>query len=308
MTNRSVAGRGGEGLGSDTEHRERSGDGDGHGVDPERGRAGRGQAAFRARRQRAPGAGAASRYRQPRTTRILRCAGAPVRRHRPASSGLRQIRAPAMAAQRARRRGHLSMAAVRSRHRAAGLGRARLWRVDRRRDGDDGARRAAPAGAGRRDGLEAARGRHLRPGDRQLPRLCPRRVSRPGGVRPHLRRGVDRPAGRVGHLPRDVLPDRLEALHVQPDPAASPGRGAGAGAGGVGRRRQDRAEERRRALCRGLAQGAVRDRARQPGIASTWSSPRRWRGWSAASSPRIEAHARRLSAAPGNGNRRNPCM
>ena len=93
-------------------------------------------------------------------------------------------------------------------------------------------------------------------------RLCPRRVSRSGGVCPRLWRRVDRPAGRVGHLPRDVFSHRLEAVHVQPDPAASAGRGAGAGAGGVGRRRQDRAAERRRALCRGAAQGAVRDRAR----------------------------------------------
>ena len=69
------------------------------------------------------------------------------------------------------------------------------------------------------------------------------------GVRPDLRRCVDRPAGRLGHLPRDVLPHRLEALHVQPDPAASAGRGARAGAGRLGRRRQDRAAERRRALC-----------------------------------------------------------
>ena len=48
----------------------------------------------------------------------------------------------------------------------------------------------------------------------------------PAGVRPHLRRRVDRPARRLGSVPRDELPHRLEALHVQPEPAASVGRGA----------------------------------------------------------------------------------
>ena len=88
-------------------------------------------------------------------------------------------------------------------------------------------------------------------GDHRLYRLCPRRLPRPEGVRPRLwRRALDRPARDVGHLPRDELPHRLEALHVQPDPAASAGRRARAGAGGVGRRRQGRAAERRRALRR----------------------------------------------------------
>ena len=39
----------------------------------------------------------------------------------------------------------------------------------------------------------------------------------------------------MGHRPRDVLPRRVEAIHVQPDAAASAGRRAIAGAGGVGR-------------------------------------------------------------------------
>ena len=39
----------------------------------------------------------------------------------------------------------------------------------------------------------------------------------------------------VGPLPRDVLPDRLEAVHVQPDIAASVGRGARPGARRLGR-------------------------------------------------------------------------
>ena len=55
------------------------------------------------------------------------------------------------------------------------------------------------------------------------------------------RRALDRPARDVGHLPRDELPHRLEALHVQPDAAASAGRRARAGAGRVGRRGQGRA-------------------------------------------------------------------
>ena len=88
-------------------------------------------------------------------------------------------------------------------------------------------RAAASAGAGRRDGAEAARGRHPRPGDRQLHRLCPRRLPRPGGLRPRLRRRDHRSAGRLGHLPRDELPHRLEAVHVQPDLAASVGRRCG---------------------------------------------------------------------------------
>ena len=108
------------------------------------------------------------------------------------------------------------------------------------------------------------------------------------GVRPDLRRGLDRPAGRLGSVPRDVLPHRLEALHVQPDPAASAGRGARPGAGRLGRRRQDRAAERRRTLCSLAARGAVRDRARLPGIASRWSSRRRWRGSSRRLSTRTE--------------------
>src|SRR5262249_30970938 len=163
---------------------------------------------------------------------------------------------------RARRRRHLSMAARRARDRAAVARRAGFWRLDRRGDGDDGADGAAPPGPRRGDGPEAAGGRHIRSVDRQLHRLRPRRVSRSGGVSPYLRRGHDRSAGRMGHLPRDVLPHRLEAVHVQPDPGAFAGRGEGAGAGRLGRRRQDRAAQCRRTLCRGLAGCPLRDRAR----------------------------------------------
>ena len=88
-----------------------------------------------------------------------------------------------MAAPPARHRRALSMAAGRSRGRARQPRRARLWRLDRGRDGGAGAARLPPARAGRRDGRQAARGRHLRPGDRQLYRLRPRRLPQPGRVR-----------------------------------------------------------------------------------------------------------------------------
>jgi pimeloyl-ACP methyl ester carboxylesterase len=76
------------------------------------------------------------------------------------------------------------------------------------------------------------------PGDRRLHRLCPCRLPRSESLRPRLRRrAVERAAGRMGHLPRDELPHRMEAIHVQPDPSGSAGRRARAGVAGVGRRR-----------------------------------------------------------------------
>ena len=71
---------------------------------------------------------------------------------------------------------------------------------------------------------------------------------------------LGRSARDVGHLPRDELPHRLEALHVQPDPAAPAGRRARAVAGRVGRRRQNRAAQRRQDLCKGAAQRQAGDR------------------------------------------------
>ena len=65
---------------------------------------------------------------------------------------IRPVRAAAMVAQCARRRGHVSMASRRSRRRAGFADRPRLWRMDRRRDGDDGTARVPPAGSGRGDG------------------------------------------------------------------------------------------------------------------------------------------------------------
>ena len=74
-------------------------------------------------------------------------------------------------------------------------------------------------------GIKPPQGDILDHAHHRLHRLCPRRLPRPEGVRRGLRRGaVDRPARDVGHLPRDELPHRLEALHVQPDAAASAGR------------------------------------------------------------------------------------
>ena len=129
-------------------------------------------------------------------------------------------------------------------------GRPRLRRLDRRRDGQPWRpptfRRLVLVGA---MGIKPPQGDILDQAHRQLHRLRPRRLPRPEGVRPRLRRrAVGRPARAVGHLPRDELPHRLEALHVQPDAAASAGRRARAGARRVGRRRQDRAAERRQAL------------------------------------------------------------
>ena len=163
-----------------------------------------------------------------------------------------------------------------SRSAQRGPGRARLRRLDRGRDGQHGAGRSLAAGAGRRDGHQAAAGRHPRPRRHRLHRLRPRRLPRPEGVRPGLRRrALDRPARDVGHLPRDELPHRLEALHVQPDPAAPAGRGARAGAGRVGRRRQGRAAERRRASMPRRCPTPGSRSSRAAAIASTWSSPRR---------------------------------
>ena len=78
-----------------------------------------------------------------------------------------------------------------------------------------------PDGAGRPHGHQAARRRHLRPGDRFLSGLSAGRLPQPRRVPPGLRPGRHRPTGTVGHLPRDVLPHRVETLHVQPDVAAS---------------------------------------------------------------------------------------
>ena len=179
--------------------------------------------------------------------------------------------------------------------------RARLWRLDRRRDGDDGAARLPPLGSGRRDGGEAARRRHFRPGDRQLYRLRPRRLPRPGGVRAGLWRCLDRPAGRLGSVPRDELPDRLEAVHVHPEPAAFVGRGAGAGAGRLGRRRQDRAAQRRRALRR-PAPKARFEIVRASGHCVEMEQPDQL-------ARLVQTSSRRIKKPPGRSRpRRKPCM
>ena len=85
------------------------------------------------------------------------------------------------------------------------------------------------------------------------------------GVRPDLWRCLDRPAGRLGSVPRDELPHRLEALHVQPDLAASAGRGARAGARRLGRRRQDRAAAAPASVMRALLREARLEIVRDAG-------------------------------------------
>ena len=194
------------------------------------------QAASDARRQRSAGAGAAPRHRHAGSPAVLRYAGAELRRAGAASSRLGQVGAAAMAAQRARHRRDAQLAAGRSRPERRVAGGARLRRLDRRRDGEPGADRVPQAGAGRRDGHQAARGLYRRPGDRVLSRLSAGRLPRSGGVHARLWRCIDGSARAVGHLPRDGVPHRVEAVHVQPDAAASAGRREDAGAGGVGRR------------------------------------------------------------------------
>ena len=58
-------------------------------------------------------------------------------------------------------------------------GRAGIRRLDRRRDGQPVADRVPQAGAGRRDGHQAAGGLHRRPGDRVVSRLSEGGVPRP---------------------------------------------------------------------------------------------------------------------------------
>ena len=78
-------------------------------------------------------------------------------------------------------------------------GRAGFRRLDRRRDGEPVADRLSQAGAGRRDGHQAARRRHRRPGDRVVSRLSAGRLPRPGRVHPRLWRCDHGPARAVGH-------------------------------------------------------------------------------------------------------------
>ena len=74
-----------------------------------------------------------------------------------------------------------------------------------------------------------------------------------------LRRRDNRSARSLGHRPRDVLPHGVEALHVQPDAAASAGLGESAFADRVGRARQGRAGVDREPMEDGAAQCQARD-------------------------------------------------
>ena len=144
--------------------------------------------------------------------------------------GLRRLRAPEVAAQRARRRGHLPVRCSPS----AGspevsLRRARLRWLDRRGDGDAwrraAFRRLVLVGA---MGIKPDRGRDPRPGARVSYIEYVRAGLRgPERVRAHLRRrAADEPARAVGPQPRDDVPHRVEAVHVQPVAAAPAGRRA----------------------------------------------------------------------------------
>ena len=106
-----------------------------------------------------------------------------LRRSGPASSGLGPVGATAMVAQPARHRGDAPMAADRTGRARRVAGGTGLRRLDRRGDGEPGADRLPPPGAGGRDGHQAARGRHRRPGDRFVSRLSAGWVPRSGSVR-----------------------------------------------------------------------------------------------------------------------------
>src|SRR5205807_786535 len=102
--------------------------------------------------------------------------------------------------------------------------RARLRGMDRRQAGDHGAAWTASRRPRGRHGHQARPERHPRRGPRQLHRLRARRLREAGGLRPGLRRRAAHPAPRaVGPQPGDDLPDRVEAVHVQPDAAPSAG-------------------------------------------------------------------------------------
>ena len=99
-----------------------------------------------------------------------------------------------------------------------------------------------------------------------------------------------RPARGVGHLPRDGVPHRLEAVHVQPDAAASAGRRAAPALVVWGDDDRHVPKQRRRGLREGAAQCAAGNRRRlralcrygEAGRAGASSSPR--------SSTRTERH------------------
>ena len=184
----------------------------------------------------------------------------------PRSPGLRWLRAPGVDAECPRRRGRVSVAAGRPRSPRGLAPGPRLRGLDRGGDGVD-VTAGLPAPRSRRGhGDQAAAGRDLRPGDRELHRLRPRWLRGPGGVRAPLRgRTRDPPAGAVGPEPRDDVPHRVEAVHVQPEPAPSPGRRADPEPGGMGKRRPGRPAGLRRAVrARPRAGAARRGRGRRP--------------------------------------------
>ena len=209
------------------------------------------------RRGGAAAAGAAPRHRHPGSPAVLRRAGAPLHRVRAVAPGLRPLRAA----------GWMRSArdiAVSYQWLLADLGLDEsAWSASASAAGSRPRwRRMAPRGF-RKLVLVGAMGIKPPEGDILDQALVSYIDYARAGFHDQAafdarlrRRAADRPARAVGHQPRDDLPHRVEALHVQPDAAAPAGRRAGAGAGGVGRRRPDRAARARRALREGAAQGA----------------------------------------------------
>ena len=85
------------------------------------------------------------------------------------------------------------------------------------------------------------------------------------------------------------FPHRVEAVHVQPDAAASARRRAHAGPGDLGRRRQARADQCRRCLREGAAQCAAGDRRQPAGTMSNGEAGRAGQTRRRHSSTRTEA-------------------
>ena len=169
-------------------------------------------------------------------------------------------------------------------------GRAGFRRLDRRGDGEPGADRVSQAGAGRRDGHQAAGRRHRRPGDRVVSRLSAGWVSTT--------------AAAFARVYGDVSTDQLEAWDIAREmcfrTAWKPymySQTLPHLLGGVrtpalvvwGDDDRHRAEERRRCLCAGVAERDGWRSFRPAGTMWTWKSRTSWPSWCRRSSTRTEA-------------------
>ena len=236
---------------------------------------------------------AAPRHRHPGPPAVLRQPREGFRRPHAASSRLRKVGTSGLAASSARHRRNVSVAARRpcaSRRVAHRLG---LRRLGGGGDGEPGADAISP-------GLVLVGPMGIKPPQGEILDQAivsyidyAARLPRPGGVRAGLRRGLHRPAGDLGYLPGDELPHRLEALHVQPDAAASAGRRAGQRrwSSGATRTRSCRAApastSSRRYPRRGARSSAT------AGTPSRWSNRRSSPISSPASSPRTDGNLSR---------------